>query len=82
MFEKVARSLIALVVLAVAARAAGQTENPPAADPFAGAPRLELAALVDAVLARNPSIEAARHAWRAAALRVPQATSWADPMVA
>lgn len=80
--EKVARSLIALLVLVAAARAAGQEEIPAAADPLAGAARLELAALVDAVLARNPSIEAARHAWRAAVQRVPQATSWADPMVA
>jgi len=109
---KTARRLIALLVLPLAAAAAGQeTTNPPdaepagaerpteplvellveplteppaatASDPFAGAERLELAALVEAVLARNPSLDAARQAWRAAAERVPQATAWADPMVA
>lgn len=50
-------------------------------DPFAGAERLELAALVAAVLERNPTLDAARQAWRAAVERVPQAASWADPMV-
>jgi outer membrane protein TolC len=42
---------------------------------------LERAALVDAVLRRNPSIAAARHAWRAALARYPQETALEDPMV-
>ncbi len=37
--------------------------------------------LVRAVLERNPSIEAARQAWRAALERYPQVTSLADPSV-
>lgn len=53
----------------------------PADDPFAGAGRLEREALVRAVLERNPSLEAARMAWRAARERVPQATALDDPML-
>jgi outer membrane protein TolC len=51
------------------------------ADPFAGAARLERAALVDAVLRRNPSIGASRFAWKAALARYPQETSLEDPML-
>lgn len=47
--------------------------------PFAHAPVLERAELVRQVLARNPSLEAARTAWRAALARYPQATALADP---
>lgn len=43
--------------------------------------RLERRALVDAVLARNPRIEAARAAWRAALERQPQEVALPDPMV-
>ena len=50
-------------------------------EPFEGAERLDRAALVRSVLARNPEIEAARLAARAAAERVPQATSLDDPML-
>ena len=35
--------------------------------------------LLEAVLERNPSIESARQAWRAALARYPQATAWDDP---
>jgi len=42
-------------------------------------PVLEREALVRAVLARSPSIEAARQAWRAAIARYPQARALADP---
>jgi len=59
--------------------------KPPAAAPddavFAGAARLERAALIQAVLDRNPDVAAAREAWRAALARYPQATTWDDPMV-
>jgi len=51
------------------------------ADPFPGAARLERTALVEAVLRRNPSIRAARWAWKAALARYPQETSLDDPML-
>ena len=51
-------------------------------DPFAGHPTLDRRALIDAVLARNPSIGSARWAWRAALARHPQETSLDDPMLA
>jgi outer membrane protein TolC len=53
----------------------------PAERPFAGAAALERAALVEEVLRRNPSVAAARFAWRAALARHPQETALEDPMV-
>jgi len=50
-------------------------------DPFAGAGSLVREDLVGEVLRRNPSLHAARHAWRAALARYPQATSLDDPML-
>lgn len=50
-------------------------------DPFAGATVLERRALVEAVLARNPDIEAARAGWRRSLARVPQQSAFDDPMV-
>ena len=50
-------------------------------DPFAGHAVLDRHALIAAVLARNPSIESARWAWRAALARHPQETSLDDPML-
>ncbi|MBA2542365.1 MAG: TolC family protein, partial [Deltaproteobacteria bacterium] len=50
-------------------------------DPFAGATVLDRRALIDAVLTRNPDIEAARAGWRRALSRVPQVTALDDPMV-
>lgn len=41
---------------------------------------LEVESLVELVLARNPSLEAMFHAWRAAAQRYPQAIALDDPM--
>ncbi len=58
-----------------------QEHSPPAARPFAGAAELERETLVAEVLRRNPSIAAARFAWRAALARYPQVTSLDDPMV-
>jgi outer membrane protein TolC len=49
--------------------------------PFAGAPQLEREALVTEVLRRNPTIAAARFAWRAALARYPQETALEDPML-
>jgi outer membrane protein, heavy metal efflux system len=72
-------SVLCLFLLALAAgRAAAQN---PADDPLAGLGRLERDVLVQAVLERNPSLEAARQAWRAAGARVPQARALADPML-
>jgi cobalt-zinc-cadmium efflux system outer membrane protein len=50
-------------------------------DPFPGATVLERRALIDAVLARNPDVEAARAGWRRALSRIPQETALDDPMV-
>ncbi len=49
-------------------------------DPFLGQAELQVAQLVAAVQARNPSLQAASAAWRAAAQRYPQAVSLDDPM--
>ena len=48
---------------------------------FADADSLAPNVLVDAVLKRNPTIEAARQAWEAARRRITQATSLEDPML-
>lgn len=48
---------------------------------FAGSSHLDRAALVAAVLARNPSLAAAREGLRASLAEIPQATSLPDPMV-
>ena len=50
-------------------------------DPFVEVATLERRALIEAVLARNPDIEAARAAWRGALHRVPQQSAIDDPMV-
>ena len=47
----------------------------------AGDTELSLPHFVDAVLARNPSLQAMTEAWRAAAERYPQVTSLEDPMI-
>jgi len=60
-----------------AARAPAAT--PDDEDPFARAPELEREGLVREVLRRNPSLDAARQAWRAALERFPQETSLDDP---
>lgn len=50
--------------------------------PFAGVATLERAVLVEEVLRRNPTIAAARFAWRAALARHPQETALPDPTFA
>jgi len=50
------------------------------ADPFYGQRELSVDALVAEVEQRNPSLQAATAAWRAAAQRYPQAISLDDPM--
>lgn len=51
-------------------------------DPFHGAETLERAALVAAVLERNPTIEAARASWRAASSMPSRERAFDDPMIA
>ena len=55
-------------------------EAAPAEAPFPSATVLDRRALVEEVLRRNPSLESARQAWRAALERYPQDTSLDDPM--
>lgn len=47
---------------------------------FAGHQELHVTDLVELAVARNPSVEALAHAWRAAAQRYPQVVSLDDPM--
>lgn len=57
---------------------------PPADDAdrlFQGAASLERRELVEQTLRRNPTLRAARYAWRAALARYPQVTSLDDPML-
>ena len=49
--------------------------------PFDASKTLTEQDLVAQVLARNPSLEQMTAAWQAAAQRIPQATSWDDPML-
>jgi outer membrane protein TolC len=90
MFAKPALSLILLVFLAAAARARQEPQPPGAAagaavaaagDPLAGAARLDRRALLAEVARRNPTLEAARLAWQAAAARPPQERALPDPML-
>jgi outer membrane protein TolC len=50
-------------------------------NPFPGATVLDRRALIEAVLARNPDIDAARAAWRRSLARIPQESAFDDPMV-
>lgn len=54
--------------------------SPDPCDPFAGRAELSLDILVIEVQSRNPSLQAASAAWRAAVERYPQAVSLDDPM--
>jgi outer membrane protein TolC len=73
LFERVSRFVVPfLLLLPLPAPAAAET------DPFAALPRLERDALVRAVLERNPSLQAAHEAWRAASARPVQARALPD----
>ena len=76
-----ARILLAVLCSLPAAPAWPADATIPGDDPLAGAVLLDRQALIQAVLARNPSLEAARQAWRAAAARPAQAGALADPLV-
>ena len=69
-------ALSSLILLALAVPAGAQETS----DPLAGASVLTREALVQAVRDRNPNLEAARHAWRAARARVPQVRALPNPM--
>ncbi len=74
-------ALLASVLVAVAARAEhNDTETLGIADPLMEHAVLERAVLIEAVLDRNPSLEAARQAWAAALAGISQASSLEDPM--
>ncbi|ABF91327.1 cation efflux system protein CusC [Myxococcus xanthus DK 1622] len=64
--------------LEAVARQAPEAQAP---EPFTSASVLERAELVRQVLARNPSLEAAREAWRASLERYPRETALEDPML-
>jgi outer membrane protein, heavy metal efflux system len=51
-----------------------------AGTPFAGVSELSVEALIEQVLARNPSLAQMTAAWQAASARFPQVTSLDDPM--
>jgi cobalt-zinc-cadmium efflux system outer membrane protein len=74
MIRTVLRSFLLFLALAVPAGAQEMS------DPLAGAGVLTREALVQAVRDRNPNLEAARHAWRAARARVPQVRALPNPM--
>ena len=61
--------------------AASVPETPQAEDPWRGVALLERGRLVEQVLRRNPTLAAARSAWRAALARYPQETALDDPML-
>ncbi|WNG41305.1 TolC family protein [Archangium violaceum] len=60
---------------------AGAVQAQASDEPFTGARVLERAELVRQVLERNPGLEAARAAWRAAQARPEQSTAFEDPML-
>lgn len=80
-----ATARMALLTVAITlwggAEALAQAPGPSKDAPFAGASVLKRAELVREVLARNPSLEAARQAWQAARARYPQDTALEDPML-
>lgn len=69
------------VVAALAAGASPLAAETRSAAPFDGSAPLTLDAVVEAVLERNPDLEAARLAWRAALERPAQLAALPDPMV-
>jgi outer membrane protein TolC len=71
------------LVSSMAGSAAGEVHSPPAGEGplFGSGVVLEQEELVQRVLERNPSLESARLAWKAALNREPQATALDDPVV-
>ncbi len=86
MFVKTALSLLLVTLLAAAAWARQEAEPHPFAaltedSPFAGAAQLDRRTLLATVARRNPTLDAARLAWQAAAARPAQERGLPDPMV-
>jgi len=84
MLRNVFRILLAIVLVACASGSAEADGAPPigtGVDPFETADRLERTVLVQAVLERNPTLEAARQAWQAGSERVSQAAALDDPIL-
>jgi len=85
MYAKCVLPLILLVFLAAAARARQEAgslaDAAPPEEPFAGAPQLDRRALLEAVARRNPTLDAARLAWEAAAARPLQERALPEPML-
>jgi len=73
-------SYLAVPEPSVAAPQSGYRADDPT-DPFGSPMELHVDQLVAEVQARNPSLQAASAAWRAAAERYPQAVSLDDPML-
>lgn len=74
-------SVLSLFLLIPSALSGAAQGMPAQSDPLAGLSPLERDVLVRTVLERNPSLEAARQAWRAAAARPAQAGALEDPML-
>ena len=72
------RALVIPFLVSIAVAPAWADER----DPFVGADRLERAALVEAVLARNPDLAAAEAAVEATRARTRAAGAWEDPTIA
>ena len=76
--------VLGLALLAGAAPASAVLNDPGAGcpadpEPLSNRPTLDPQALVEAVLCRNPGLEAARRGWLAALERLPQVTALDDP---
>src|SRR5262245_3553245 len=61
--------------------AASATANAARGDSFSEVKTLSADAVVEQVLARNPTLAQMAAAWQAATAKIPQATSWEDPML-
>jgi outer membrane protein TolC len=72
--------LLSIAMLAVFASPAAAQSDDFCDDPFANQAELSVEQLVAEVQARNPSLQAASAAWRAATERYPQVVSLDDPM--
>ena len=68
------------VVLTSAQSCTDSTATPPPPVPFEGEAELQVEALIEAVLARNPTLAQMVAAWQAASARYPQVTSLDDPL--
>src|SRR5262245_7112987 len=78
--SKPTRTLAATVVLTSARAVAAPTGQPDLSAPLPDAGELRVEELIDAVLARNPTLVQMTAAWQAASARYPQVTSLDDPM--